>query len=94
MLKKAAQQGRSERKAETYSPRYVEVLSDARTKLEAFFNILLVSMRFIDNEKTTVRNAVQAAERRTRGEIVPLILPASARYRESSYLAGLVAALL
>ena len=40
-VQKAAQQGRSERKAETYSLRYVEALSDARTKLEAFFNILL-----------------------------------------------------
>ena len=42
MFKKAAQQGRSERKAEAYSLRYVEALSDARTKLEAFFNILLI----------------------------------------------------
>jgi hypothetical protein len=41
MLKKAAQQGRSERKAEAYSVRYVEALSDARTKLAAFFSILL-----------------------------------------------------
>ena len=51
-------------------------------------------MQFTDDEKTAVRNAVQAAERRTRGEIVPLILPTSARYRESSHLAGLVIALL
>ena len=41
MFKKAAQQGRSERNAEAYPLRYVEALSDARTKLEAFFNILL-----------------------------------------------------
>lgn len=42
MLKKATQQGRSERKAEAYLVGYVEALSDARTKLVAFFSILLV----------------------------------------------------
>ena len=31
MFKKAVQQGRSERKAEAYSVRYVEALSEART---------------------------------------------------------------
>ena len=41
MFKKAAQRGRSERRTEAYSFLYVEVLSDARTKLEDFFNILL-----------------------------------------------------
>jgi hypothetical protein len=41
MFKKAVQQGRSERKAEAYSVRYVEALSEARTPLEDFFNILL-----------------------------------------------------
>jgi hypothetical protein len=40
MLKKAVQQGRSERKGEAYV-RYVEPLSDARTLLEDFFNIPL-----------------------------------------------------
>jgi len=40
MFKKAFQQGRSARKAEAYSFRYVEALSDARTPLKAFFNIL------------------------------------------------------
>jgi hypothetical protein len=40
MLKKAFQQGRSEREAEAYFFPYVEALSDARTKLEVFFNIL------------------------------------------------------
>ena len=40
MFKKALRRGRSKRRAETYSLRYVEVLSEARTKLEAFFNIL------------------------------------------------------
>jgi hypothetical protein len=32
--------GRSERGAEAYSFRYVEAMSDARTKLADFFNIL------------------------------------------------------
>ena len=39
MFKKAIQQGRSEREGEAYAFRYVEPLSDARTPLEAFFNI-------------------------------------------------------
>jgi len=43
MFKKAARRGRSERKAEAYSWRYVEALSDVRTKLGAFFNILLAT---------------------------------------------------
>jgi hypothetical protein len=41
MFKKRLQQGRSERIPEAYSLEYVEGLSDARTKLEGFFNILL-----------------------------------------------------
>jgi len=43
MFKKAAQRGRSERGPEAYPFRYVEGPSEARTKLEAFFNILLWS---------------------------------------------------
>jgi hypothetical protein len=42
MLKKPAQQGRSERKAEAYFVPYVEALSEARTPLEGFCNILRV----------------------------------------------------
>jgi hypothetical protein len=42
MVKKAVQRGRSQRRGEAYSLRYVEPLSDARTKLADFFNILLV----------------------------------------------------
>jgi len=38
-LKTAVQQGRSERKAEAYFSRYVEVLNDARTTLEAVFSV-------------------------------------------------------
>jgi hypothetical protein len=41
MLKKAVQQGRSERRGEAYSVLYVEPLSDARTPLADFFSILL-----------------------------------------------------
>ena len=41
MIKKAVQRGRSEREAEPYFGLYVEALSDARTKLAYFFNILL-----------------------------------------------------
>src|SRR5581483_9087999 len=48
---------------------------------------------FSEEDLNKVREAVRAAERRTRGEIVPMIVPASARYREASHAAGLVAAL-
>jgi hypothetical protein len=41
MLKKAVQQGRSERRPEAYPPGYIEGLSDARTPLAGFFSILL-----------------------------------------------------
>jgi len=41
MLKKAVQQGRSERRADAYPLGYVEGLNDARTKLADFFSILL-----------------------------------------------------
>ncbi len=42
MVKKSVQQGRSERRGEAYSLPYVEPLSDTRTPLTDFFNILLV----------------------------------------------------
>jgi hypothetical protein len=41
MLKKAVQQGRSERRTEAYPLGYVEGLNDARTPLADFFSILL-----------------------------------------------------
>jgi hypothetical protein len=41
MVKKAVQQGRSERRGEAYAVRYVEPLSDARTTLADFFSILI-----------------------------------------------------
>jgi len=40
MLKKAVQQGPSERRGESYSVRYGEPLSEARTPLADFFSIL------------------------------------------------------
>jgi hypothetical protein len=43
MLKKAVQQGRSERRPEAYPLGYVEDLNDARTMLAGFFSILLVA---------------------------------------------------
>jgi len=39
MFKKTFRKGRSKRKSEAYVFRYVELLSEARTKPEAFFNI-------------------------------------------------------
>jgi hypothetical protein len=41
MLKKFVQQGRSTRRGDAYSVRYVEPLNKARTKLADFFSILL-----------------------------------------------------
>ena len=41
MVKKAVQRGRSKRRGEAYLELYVEPLSDVRTKLAGFFNILL-----------------------------------------------------
>ena len=41
MLKKAVQQGRSERGPEAYPLGYIEGLNDARTPLADFFSVLL-----------------------------------------------------
>ncbi len=49
---------------------------------------------FLDDDLQKIREAVSAAEQRTRGEIVPMIVPASARYVETRYLAGLGLALI
>ncbi len=51
-------------------------------------------IRFSDEDLDKIRNAVRAAERKTRGEIVPMIVPASARYRDAGYRVGLAAGLL
>ncbi|RPH79166.1 MAG: hypothetical protein EHM80_08500 [Nitrospiraceae bacterium] len=49
---------------------------------------------FTDAERDRIREAVQQAERVTKGEIVPMIVPASALYREAGHRAGLILALL
>lgn len=49
---------------------------------------------FSDRDLTTIRAAVEAAEKRTRGEIVPMVVPASGLYRDASHVAGLILALM
>lgn len=49
---------------------------------------------FSDEDLRKIHDAVQTAERRTRGEIVPMVVPSSARYRETAHLAGLVTSLV
>ena len=49
---------------------------------------------FTDGERERIRQAVRQAERVTKGEIVPMIVPASALYREAGYRTGLILALL
>ena len=49
---------------------------------------------FTDAEQERIRQAVQQAEQVTKGEIVPMIVPASALYREAGYRTGLILALL
>ena len=49
---------------------------------------------FSQSDLDMIRAAVESAEKRTRGEIVPMLVPASARYRDASHLAGLILALL
>jgi hypothetical protein len=64
MRKKAVQQGRSERRGESYSVPYVEPLSDARTPLADFFRILLgvalVTRQQCKLSQTTNLNEVNA----------------------------------
>ena len=50
--------------------------------------------KFSDDDLRKIHDAVQAAERRTQGEIVPMVVPSSARYREVGHVAGLAAALI
>ena len=59
MLKKSVQQGRSKRRGDAYSVRYVELLSAARTTLADFFSILLES-----EEGRTQRGQWMAQERK------------------------------
>lgn len=43
-----------------------------------------------EDERARINEAVRRAEQRTTGEIVPMIVPASARYREAGYRTGLI----
>ena len=49
---------------------------------------------FTEAEQERIRQAVQQAEQVTKGEIVPMIVPASALYREAGYRTGFILALL
>jgi putative membrane protein len=51
-------------------------------------------LTFSDAARERIKQAVQQAERGTKGEIVPMIVPASARYRDAGHHCGLVLALL
>lgn len=53
-----------------------------------------MDVKFSDQDLERIRQAVTQAERGTRGEIVPMIVPASARYREARYRMGLACAFL
>ncbi len=47
-------------------------------------------LSFTDADRRRISEAVEQAERRTTGEIVPMIVPSSARYREAGYRTGLI----
>jgi putative membrane protein len=49
---------------------------------------------FSEDDLQKIHDAVREAERRTRGEIVPMVVHSSARYRETAHLVGLVASLI
>ncbi|MDH5587540.1 MAG: hypothetical protein OEZ05_13020 [Nitrospirota bacterium] len=51
-------------------------------------------MSFSEQDQARIREAVTEAERQTRGEIVPMIIHRSARYREAQYRAGIGCAFL
>jgi hypothetical protein len=70
MVKKAVQQGHSKRRGEAYFASYVEPLSDARTKLADFFNILLVGMK--DGKPGAQRFRVRANLFQNRG-LLPML---------------------
>ena len=50
LFRKAVQQGRSERRGDAYSVRYVEPLSDARTPLADFINSLLAGAQLVSTK--------------------------------------------
>ena len=45
-------------------------------------------MAFSDQDQERIQQSIRNAERHTRGEIVPMIVERSARYREAQYRAG------
>jgi putative membrane protein len=45
-------------------------------------------MDFSDHDQERIQQSVREAERHTRGEIVPMVIARSARYRETQYRAG------
>jgi putative membrane protein len=47
-------------------------------------------LSFTDVDRERIRQTVQQAELRTTGEIVPMIVPSSARYRDAGYRTGLI----
>jgi putative membrane protein len=49
-------------------------------------------LQFTDAERERITQAVRRAEQGTKGEIVPMIVPAAARYREAGYRTGLILA--
>src|SRR5262245_17616283 len=51
-------------------------------------------IQFTDEERNRIKQTVQQAERGTKGEIVPMVVPASALYREAGYRTGLILALI
>ena len=51
-------------------------------------------MTFSDQDQARIRQAVTEAERQTRGEIVPMVIERSARYREARYRAGIACAFI
>ena len=51
-------------------------------------------MMFTEENLAKIRTAVCEAERRTRGEIVPMIVPRSAQYREAGHALGVILALI
>ena len=51
-------------------------------------------MMFTEEDLAKIRTAVCEAERGTRGEIVPMIVPRSAQYREAGHALGVIFALI
>jgi len=51
-------------------------------------------MSFSEHDQARIHQAVIEAERQTRGEIVPMVIERSARYREAQYRAGIGCAFL